>query len=48
MKTGEETEVSLGDDFIDVFDSIYIDKMLDVLQDAADTLSESKIAKENE
>ena len=29
MKTGEETEVSLGDDFIDVFDSIYIDKMLD-------------------
>jgi histidyl-tRNA synthetase len=47
MKTGDESEIRLDDSFLESFDSVFIDKMLDNLEDAADMLV-SDSGKENE
>ena len=38
MESGKEVEIKLDDKFIDSFDSIYVDKMLEGLESAADAL----------
>ncbi|MGN0575865.1 MAG: His/Gly/Thr/Pro-type tRNA ligase C-terminal domain-containing protein, partial [Ruminococcus sp.] len=48
METGKETNLKLDEKFADNFDSVYIDKMLETIDEAAITLTEAKNNKENE
>ena len=47
METGKETNLKLDNKFADNFDSVYIDKMLDTIDEAAIALTEAKNFKEN-
>lgn len=42
MKTGEEFSINIDDNFVDNFDAIYINEMLDCFEDAAEILSENQ------
>lgn len=48
METGKELEIQLNDKFTSNFDSVYIDKMLDGLEEAAEAISVQQQSKENE